>query len=103
MKIWQTSDFDYELPETLIAQQPLLTRSSSRLLCVSRSNDVMAHRSFAELVNLVNPQDLLIFNDTKVIPARLLGMKESGGKIECLVERILSSHRVLVHLRASKS
>lgn len=102
-KIWKTSDFDYFLPPELIAQYPLPERSASRLLCVDRKKGVIQHQQFSELIAKINANDLIIFNDTKVIPARLFGAKETGGQIECLVERILSSHRVLAYLRASKS
>jgi S-adenosylmethionine:tRNA ribosyltransferase-isomerase len=102
-RIWKTSDFDYELPPELIAQQPLAMRSASRLLCVDSHRDIVTHRNFIDFIDQVNANDLLIFNDTKVIPARLLGHKETGGQVECLVERILSKHRVMAHLRASKA
>lgn len=102
MSEYTTNDFDYELPLALIAQNPLPGRSDSRLLHLnSRSNDI-SHKKFKNLVDVLNKEDLLVFNDTKVIPARLYGRKASGGKVECLVERILSSHRVLAQLRVSK-
>jgi S-adenosylmethionine:tRNA ribosyltransferase-isomerase len=97
----QTSDFDYHLPEHLIAQFPLEQRSASRLLHVK--NDQLADKHFTDLVELVNKDDLLVFNNTKVIPARLHGIKETGGKLEVLIERVIDEHHVLAHVRCSKS
>ncbi|WP_018954508.1 tRNA preQ1(34) S-adenosylmethionine ribosyltransferase-isomerase QueA [Thioalkalivibrio sulfidiphilus] len=98
------SDFHYELPPELIAQRPLPERSASRLLCLDRDTGALADRMFRDLPNLLNPGDLLVFNDTRVIPARLLGVKrDTGGRVEVLVERVLDEHRVLAHVRASKS
>ena len=82
---WKTTDFNYHLPEHLIAQHPLANRSSSRLLCVDIARDNLVHSQVSALVDWVRPNDLLIFNDTKVIPARLWGHKLTGGKVECLV------------------
>lgn len=97
----RTSDFDFHLPEELIAQYPLPERSASRLLHVAagQCND----RQFVDLPELLSPDDLLVFNNTEVIPARLHGHKASGGKVEVLVERVLDEHHVLAHVRASKS
>lgn len=97
------SDFYFELPETLIAHYPQPDRSSSRLLTLDGSSGDVGHRQFRELPDLLNPGDLLVFNDTRVIPARLLGNKVSGGKIEVLVERIVDEHRVLAHVRANRA
>jgi S-adenosylmethionine:tRNA ribosyltransferase-isomerase len=97
------SDFTYELPEELIAQQPLAERSASRLLTLDGTTGALADRTMRELPQLVNSGDLLIFNDTKVIPARLFALKESGGKVELLLERPLESRLALVHARASKA
>ena len=97
------TDFDYHLPSELIAQRPLEQRSSSRLLCLDRQSGGVDDRSFSELPELLNPGDLLVFNNTKVIPARLYGFKSSGGRIEILVERLLSQHECLAQVRASKS
>jgi S-adenosylmethionine:tRNA ribosyltransferase-isomerase len=97
------SDFTYELPEELIAQQPLAERSASRLLTLDGATGALADRQMRELPQLVSPGDLLIFNDTKVIPARLFALKESGGKVELLLERPLEGLQALVHARASKS
>ena len=93
-------DFDYELPRGLIAQHPSETRSGSRLLCVGAS---LADRRFTQLPQLLAPGDLLVFNDTRVIKARLTGEKEaSGGRVEVLIERTLSEHEALARVRASK-
>jgi S-adenosylmethionine:tRNA ribosyltransferase-isomerase len=97
------SDFTYELPEELIAQQPLAERSASRLLTLDGATGALADRQMRELPQLVSPGDLLIFNVTKVIPARLFALKESGGKVELLLERPLEGLQALVHARASKS
>lgn len=97
------SDFHYQLPEKLIAHFPKETRTDSRLLCVERDAAMVRHEKFQHIVDLLFPGDLLVLNNTKVIPARLFGQKESGGKVEILIERILDEHRVLAHVRASKS
>ncbi|MGO1626942.1 MAG: tRNA preQ1(34) S-adenosylmethionine ribosyltransferase-isomerase QueA [Halomonadaceae bacterium] len=99
----QRADFAYELPEELIARYPSEQRSDCRLLCVDGENGHMAHRRFPDLLELLEPGDLLVFNDTRVIPARLYGHKASGGRVEMLLERPLDAHRGLAHLRASKS
>ena len=98
---WTTADFDFELPAALIAQHPLPERSASRLL--DGTGPVPVDRIFRDLPGLLRPGDLLVFNDTKVIKARLFGRKASGGAVELLVERVLPGHEVLAHLRASKS
>ena len=95
------ADFDFELPAELIAQHPAAERSASRLLDATGAEPV--DRIFRELPGLLEPGDLLVFNDTRVIKARLLGAKASGGAVEALVERVLPDHEVLAHLRASKS
>lgn len=97
------TDFDYHLPAELIAQRPLEKRSSSRLLCLDRQTGAVDDRSFSDLPRLLSPGDLLVFNNTKVIPARLYGFKSSGGRIEILVERLLSQYECLAQVRASKS
>jgi S-adenosylmethionine:tRNA ribosyltransferase-isomerase len=99
----RTSDFDFELPPELIAQFPAAQRSGSRLLCLDGNSGSLADRAFRDLPSLLSPGDLLIFNDTRVIKARLNGRKESGGKVEVLVERMLDAHRALAHVRASHS
>jgi S-adenosylmethionine:tRNA ribosyltransferase-isomerase len=97
------SDFNYLLPDTLIAQKPLPERDASRLLCMNRDTGQLADRQFTDFIDLINERDLLVFNDTKVIPARLFGKKHSGGKVEILIERILDDHHAIAHVRASKS
>jgi S-adenosylmethionine:tRNA ribosyltransferase-isomerase len=92
-------DFDYALPPDLIAQFPAQERAASRLLCLS--NHTLSDRRFAELPQLLRTGDLLVFNDTRVIKARLYGVKASGGRIEALVERVTGTHEALVQLRAS--
>lgn len=97
------SDFDFQLPEDLIAQHPLAERSASRLLeVVPFVENFLIDRNFAELPALLAPHDLLVFNDSRVIAARLIGAKESGGHIEVLLERITNPFEALVLLRASK-
>jgi len=96
------SDFTYELPEELIAQQPLAARSASRLLTLDGATGALADRAMRDLPQLVNAGDLLVFNDTRVIPARLFALKDSGGKVELLLERPLDGPGALVHARASK-
>lgn len=98
----QRSDFYYDLPPDLIAQHPPAVRGVSRLLCLKGWEGVLEDRQFNDLKDILLPGDLLVLNDTRVIPARLLGVKSSGGKVEALVERVLDEHRVLAHLRASK-
>lgn len=95
------SDFDFALPPALIAQQPVPERSASRLLDGTAARPV--DRIFRDLAGLLEPSDLLVFNDTRVIKARLLGAKTSGGHVEALIERVLPAHEVLAHLRASKA
>ena len=96
------SDFTYELPDELIAQQPLAERSASRLLTLDGVTGALADRSMRDLPQLVDAGDLLVFNDTRVIPARLFALKDSGGKVELLLERPLDGLSALVHARASK-
>ncbi|HEX3141487.1 MAG TPA: tRNA preQ1(34) S-adenosylmethionine ribosyltransferase-isomerase QueA [Rhizobacter sp.] len=98
---FQLADFDFELPPELIAQHPAAERSASRLLDGTATPPV--DRIFRELPGLLKAGDLLVFNDTRVIKARLLGSKATGGSVEALVERVLPNHEVMVHLRASKS
>ncbi len=97
------TDFHYDLPEELIAQHPLAERGASRLLCLDRETGAVADRQFPDLARLVRPGDLLVFNDTRVIPARLFGRKETGGRVEVLVERLLDARRCTAQLRASKT
>ena len=97
------TDFQFDLPRELIAQHPTDERTASRLLALEGLSGELQDLQFSNLLSLLNPDDLLVFNNTKVIPARLLGKKESGGKVEVLVERILDERRVLAHVRSSKS
>ncbi|MDX1677540.1 tRNA preQ1(34) S-adenosylmethionine ribosyltransferase-isomerase QueA [Arsukibacterium sp.] len=99
----QVKDFSFELPEQLIARFPKAERSSSRLLAMDRQSGKLSHHIFKELTDFLAPGDLLVFNNTKVIPARLFGQKASGGKVEVLVERLLDDKRFLAHIRASKA
>lgn len=96
------TDFDFQLPSHLIAHYPLPQRSASRLMLLSRQDETIQHRQFNDLPQLLTERDLLIFNDTRVIPARLYGKKLSGGKLEILIERIINQHCALAHIRASK-
>jgi S-adenosylmethionine:tRNA ribosyltransferase-isomerase len=98
----QKSDFYYDLPRHLIAQYPLKNRTSSRLLTLDGASGEIRDRRFTDLIDLLNPGDLLVLNDTRVIPARLFGKKRSGGKIEILVERVLDDRRFLAHTRSNK-
>ena len=99
----QLSDFDYVLPDELIAKYPTEERGASRLLVVDSTAKSLADRQFADLPALLNPRDLLVFNDTRVIRARLFATKDTGGRVEILIERILSSTTALAQIRASKS
>ncbi|MDG1662957.1 MAG: tRNA preQ1(34) S-adenosylmethionine ribosyltransferase-isomerase QueA [Pseudomonadales bacterium] len=96
-------DFDYQLPAELIAQHPAQQRSSSRLLQLGRVSGEILHRQFTDLLELVESNDLLVFNDTRVIPARLFGEKDTGGKVEVLIERLTGGTRGMAQIRASKS
>jgi len=96
----RTEDFDFVLPERLIAQHPPARRGANRLLHVG--GGMLSDRQFAELPGLIREHDLLVLNDTRVLKARLFGEKESGGKVEVLVERIVGDHLVLAQVRASK-
>ena len=99
----KTRDFHFDLPDELIAQQPCEQRSASRLLHITRGSNHLQHRQFKDLPNLLNKGDLLVFNDTRVIPARLYGHKSTGGKIEVLIERLIDDKKCLAHVRASKT
>ncbi len=94
------SDFDFVLPPELIAQHPTAERSSSRLL--DGTLTTVVDRIFRDLPGLLNPGDLLVFNDTKVVKARIFGEKASGGKLELLIERVLPGHQVVAHMKVSK-
>ena len=99
----QLSEFDFELPESLIAQTPLAERGASRLLRVDPVQAAVGDFVFADLPGFLNAGDLLVFNDTRVIPARLFGRKATGGRIEVMVERVLGRQQLLAHLRSSKA
>ncbi len=96
------SDFHFDLPEELIAQQPLAERSASRLLCLGVEDAEPRDWQFNHFHELLNPGDLLVMNDTRVIPARLPGRKETGGRVEILIERLLDDYRCLARIRASR-
>ena len=96
----KTSDFDYYLPEELIADYPLDCRSSSRLLV---NMDFVEHKSFKDIINYLNDGDLLILNNTSVIPARIYGTKDSGGAVEIMLERILDEDKALVQMRVNRN
>jgi len=97
----QTSDFDFDLPEELIAQFPMERRAQSRMLCLDGQSGALRDANFCDLPEFLRAGDVLVMNDTRVIKARLFGSKESGGRVEILVERILDVHHALVHMRAS--
>ncbi|MGP9418330.1 tRNA preQ1(34) S-adenosylmethionine ribosyltransferase-isomerase QueA [Ewingella sp. AOP9-I1-14] len=99
----RVADFSFELPESLIARYPQTQRSGCRLLSLDGPSGELTHGIFTDLLDKLDAGDLLVFNNTRVIPARVFGRKVSGGKIEVLVERVLDSKRILAHVRASKS
>ena len=96
------SDFDFSLPPDLIAQAPLPERSASRLLHLDAAVGAMKDRMFRELPDFLRPGDLLVFNDTRVLPARLYGRKDTGGAVEILIERVTGAHEAIVQLGVSK-
>ncbi|MBF5055718.1 S-adenosylmethionine--tRNA ribosyltransferase-isomerase [Alcanivorax sp. 521-1] len=97
----RVDDFDFELPDDLIARHPPEHRRDARLLALTGAG--LAHQRFPDLAGHLRPGDLLVFNDTRVIPARLFGQKDSGGRVEVLIERLLEGHEALAHVRASKA
>ncbi len=99
----QVSDFDFDLPDGQIARFPAEDRTGSRLLCLDGDSGATVHRQFADIEQLLEPGDLLVLNNTRVIPARLYGQKETGGKIEVLIERVVEDNLALAQVRASKS
>ncbi|MGL5128176.1 MAG: tRNA preQ1(34) S-adenosylmethionine ribosyltransferase-isomerase QueA [Aeromonas popoffii] len=99
----QVSDFHFDLPDELIARYPMAERTASRLLQLDGQSGALRHGQFVDVLDQLHPGDLLVFNNTRVIPARMFGQKASGGKLEVLVERILDEHSVLAHVRSSKS
>lgn len=98
----KTSDFSFDLPESLIAQKPLQNRTQSRLLHVDRASRQFQDQQFTDLLELLNPNDLLVFNNSKVMRARLYGQKITGGQVELLIERILDNQTCLAHMRVAK-
>ena len=103
IRVMKRADFHFDLPPELIAQRPLERRGASQLLCLDGPSGQVDDRLFAALPDLLRPGDLLVFNDTRVMRARLFGRKESGGRLEILVERLLGPDQVMAHVRASKS
>jgi S-adenosylmethionine:tRNA ribosyltransferase-isomerase len=99
----RTEDFDFYLPDTLIAQHPTKNRGGSRLLHLDGKTGALQDEMFSHFPNFISKDDLIIFNDTRVIKARLFGNKATGGAIELMVERILNEHEALAHIRASRS
>ncbi len=99
----RTTEFDFYLPSELIAQFPTKERSASRLLRLNGNNGLISNEQFIDICQFIDAGDLIIFNNTKVIKARLTGQKQSGGAIEALIERIIDEHHVLAHVRASRS
>jgi S-adenosylmethionine:tRNA ribosyltransferase-isomerase len=99
----RTQDFDFILPDALIAQHPADARNASRLLHLDGCSGQLADKLFVDLPDFLSAGDLLVFNDTRVIKARLFGHKATGGNIEMLVERVLDAHTVLAHIRASRA
>lgn len=97
------ADFHYELPDELIARHPATERTGSRLLVLDGKTGATAHRQFIDLIEFLRPGDLLVFNNTRVVPARLFGAKASGGRIEILIERLLDTRKALAHIRASRT
>lgn len=97
------TDFDFELPEKLIAKYPAKERTASRMLKLNGRSGAVEHGQFTDIVDMIDEGDLLVFNNTRVIPARLFGQKQSGGKVEVMLERVLSDNTALAHIRASKS
>jgi S-adenosylmethionine:tRNA ribosyltransferase-isomerase len=102
LKAMLRTDFHFDLPKELIAQRPTQERSAGRLLTLDRLTGAYADRQFRDFPELVDSRDLLVFNDTRVIPARAFGVKDSGGRVELLLERALSANTALAHVRASK-
>ncbi|WP_104400507.1 tRNA preQ1(34) S-adenosylmethionine ribosyltransferase-isomerase QueA [Vibrio penaeicida] len=98
----QVSDFHFELPDELIARYPQPERTASRLLQLEGDSGALIDGTFKDVLEQVQPGDLLVFNNTRVIPARMFGRKASGGKLEALVERVLDEHTILAHVRCSK-
>ena len=104
MVFMKKSDFYYHLPENLIAQYPLPERRASRLLCMRGPDWEIQDRMFVDFIDMIDARDLLVFNDTRVIPARLFGKKKTGGKVEILIERVQQdTNHAIAHIRSSKA
>ncbi|MXR70389.1 tRNA preQ1(34) S-adenosylmethionine ribosyltransferase-isomerase QueA [Shewanella insulae] len=99
----RVADFSFDLPDELIARYPMPNRTASRLLTLDGNSGAVADKQFTDILEMVNPGDLMVFNNTRVIPARVFGQKQTGGKLEILVERMLDDKRILAHVRSSKS
>ncbi|MBM7072549.1 tRNA preQ1(34) S-adenosylmethionine ribosyltransferase-isomerase QueA [Shewanella sp. 202IG2-18] len=99
----RVSDFSFDLPDELIARYPTEKRTASRLLTLDGNSGCVADKHFTDLIDSIESGDLMVFNNTRVIPARLFGQKSTGGKLEILVERMLDDKRILAHVRSSKS
>lgn len=99
----RVADFSFDLPEELIARYPKADRTASRLMSLNGNSGDIQDLTFTSILEQLNEGDLLVFNNTRVIPARMFGQKSSGGKIEVLVERVIDEHSVMAHIRASKS
>lgn len=99
----RVADFSFDLPDELIARYPTPDRTASRLLTLSGNSGQIEDKHFTDLLEMIAPGDLMVFNNTRVIPARLFGQKATGGKLEILVERMLDDKRILAHVRSSKS
>ncbi|WP_428611967.1 tRNA preQ1(34) S-adenosylmethionine ribosyltransferase-isomerase QueA [Shewanella sp.] len=99
----RVADFSFDLPDELIARYPMPNRTASRLLTLDGNTGAVEDKQFTDILEMVNPGDLMVFNNTRVIPARVFGQKQTGGKLEILVERMLDDKRILAHVRSSKS
>lgn len=99
----KVSDFSFELPEELIAKYPTPERTASRLLHLDAATGVVAHHTFRDVLAMFSPGDMLVFNDTRVIPARFFGAKQTGGRVELLLERVVDEFRAILQIRASKT
>ena len=99
----RVADFSFDLPDELIARYPMAQRNASRLLTLDGNSGALGDKQFTDLLGMINSGDLMVFNNTRVIPARMFGQKASGGKLEILVERMLDDKRILAHVRSSKS
>src|SRR6478752_6071662 len=99
----RTQDFDFYLPSQLIAQHPTAERTASRMLHLNSTNDELRDKLFLDLPNCLQTGDLLVFNDTRVIKARLFGHKHTGGSVEVLIERVINQNTAYAHVRASRA